>query len=326
MTVGEAPVIQHLQEDVEDFRMGFLHLVQQDHRVRPAPHRLGEIAPLLVTHVSRRRTDEPRHGVLLHEFRHVDARHGVFGVEQKLCQCLGQLRLAHPGGSQEEERAVGPVGIGEPGAGAADGVGNRTKRLLLADHAGLQKALHPDELLPLPLEHLGHRDAGPLGDHLGNLFVGHAVTNERRFFLLRGERLLEFAGQFRDTPVLQLRHPRQVAGAMGLLKFGPCMLKLLLQVRGALHDRLFRAPDFVQVGELTLQIRNGRLKALQPALGRLVRFLLQRLALDLQLDEPALQPIKLLGLGIDLHADARTRFVHKIDGLVGKLAIGDVPM
>ena len=152
------------------------------------------------------------------------------------------------------------------------------------------------------------------------------MTNQRVALLLLRLRLFEFARQFRDAPVLNLRHSRQVARAMRFLELGPGVLEFLLEMRGALHDRLFRAPDFVEVRVLALKVRDGRFESLQPAPGCLVGFLVQRLALDLQLDQPTLQTVELLGLGIDLHSDARPRFVHQIDGLVGKLAIGDVSM
>ena len=115
LTVGEAAVLEHLQQDVEDVRMGFLHLVEQQHGVRFTPHRLGEVAALFVAHVTRGRADQPGHGVLLHELGHIDAHHGLLGIEQEPGQSLAKLGLAHPGGAQEQEAAVRAVGVGEPG-------------------------------------------------------------------------------------------------------------------------------------------------------------------------------------------------------------------
>src|SRR5690625_74732 len=58
LRIGQAAVVQELQEDVEHVRVGLLDLVQQDHAVGAAPYRLGELAALLVSHVSRGCTDE----------------------------------------------------------------------------------------------------------------------------------------------------------------------------------------------------------------------------------------------------------------------------
>ena len=68
MAVGQAAIFQHLQQDVEYVRVGLLDLVQEDHRVRLATHRLSQVAALLVAHVARRSTNQTRHGVFLHDF------------------------------------------------------------------------------------------------------------------------------------------------------------------------------------------------------------------------------------------------------------------
>ena len=116
MTVGQASVLEHLQEHVEDIRVRFLDLVEQDHRVGLAAYFLGQVAALLVTDVARGRADQPGHRVFLHELGHVETHHGVFGVEQELGQGTGQLGLADPGRTEEEEGAVRPVRVREPGA------------------------------------------------------------------------------------------------------------------------------------------------------------------------------------------------------------------
>ncbi|GIW09631.1 MAG: hypothetical protein KatS3mg061_0688 [Dehalococcoidia bacterium] len=68
-----AALVQDLEQDVEDLRVGLLDLVEQDDAVGLAPHRLGELAALVVAHVAGRRAHQPRNGVALHELGHVDA-------------------------------------------------------------------------------------------------------------------------------------------------------------------------------------------------------------------------------------------------------------
>ena len=53
LAVGEPPVVEHLQEHVEHVPVRLLDLVEEDDRVRPPAHRLGELAALVVTHVAR---------------------------------------------------------------------------------------------------------------------------------------------------------------------------------------------------------------------------------------------------------------------------------
>ena len=84
---------------VEHVGMCFLDLVEQQHRVRTAPHGLGEVPAFLVAHVAGRRPDEPGHGVPLLELAHVHAHHGLLVVEQELGQSPAEFRLAHAGGA-----------------------------------------------------------------------------------------------------------------------------------------------------------------------------------------------------------------------------------
>ena len=97
-------------------------------------------------------------------------------------------------------------------------------------------------------------------------------------------------------------------------------------LRRALQGGLLGFPDFVEIGKLAVELGDIGFQIRQALLRFLVLLLLQRLALDLELDQAPLQTIELLGLGIDLHADARGRLVHQVDRLVRQLPIGDVAM
>ena len=57
--IGQTAVVEHLEQDVEYIRVGFLDLVEQHDRIRFAPHRFGELASFVVTDISRRRSDQP---------------------------------------------------------------------------------------------------------------------------------------------------------------------------------------------------------------------------------------------------------------------------
>ena len=135
LAVGHAAVVEHLQQHVEHVRMRLLDLVEQDHAIRLATHGLGQIAALLVADVARRRADQARDRVLLHELAHVDADQVIFGVEQERRQRLAQLGLADAGRAEEQERTVRPVRVRQTRARTADRIGHRADRLVLADHA-----------------------------------------------------------------------------------------------------------------------------------------------------------------------------------------------
>ena len=89
--------------------------------------------------------------MLLHVFGHVDADDGILAVEQEIRQRLTQFRLAHAGGSEEQERAVRPVRVRQTGAGAPYGVRDRDNRLILTDDPALQRLLHLQQLVPFTL-------------------------------------------------------------------------------------------------------------------------------------------------------------------------------
>ena len=73
LAVGEAAVVEHLQQNVKHIGVGFFHFVEQNHAVRLAAHLLGEIAALFIAHIARRRADQAGNAVFFHVFRHIDA-------------------------------------------------------------------------------------------------------------------------------------------------------------------------------------------------------------------------------------------------------------
>ena len=108
LAVGEAAVVQQLQQRVEHVGVGLLDLVEQQHAVRAPAHGLGEGAALVVADVAGGCADEPGHRVLLLVLAHVQADHGALVVEQELGRGAGQLGLADARRADEQEGAHGP--------------------------------------------------------------------------------------------------------------------------------------------------------------------------------------------------------------------------
>ena len=75
LAVGQAAVVEHLQQHVEHVAVRFLDLVEQHDLVGPPPHRFGQHAAFLIADIAGRRADQPRDRMLLHELAHVDADH-----------------------------------------------------------------------------------------------------------------------------------------------------------------------------------------------------------------------------------------------------------
>src|SRR2546425_1420706 len=100
--------------------MRLLDLVEQEHGVRLAPNRFGELPAFVVADIAGRRADEPGHGVLLHVLRHVDLDHRVLVAEQELGERARELGLADAGRAEEDERAGRPLRILDARAGIKD--------------------------------------------------------------------------------------------------------------------------------------------------------------------------------------------------------------
>ena len=203
LAVGQAAVVEHLQQHVEDIGMRLLDLVEQHHLIGPPPHRFGERAALVIADIARRRADQPRHRMLLHVFGHVEADHRGLVVEQIFGQRLGQLGLADAGRAQEHERAHRAVRVLQAGARAAHRGCHRMHGFGLADHALAEAVLHPQELVLLALQHLVDGHAGPARHHLRDVIGGDGLLHHLAGVFLGldlGELLLELGnpaiGQF----------------------------------------------------------------------------------------------------------------------------------
>ena len=239
-------VVQHLQQRVEDVRMGLLDLVEQHDGERLAAPLLGELATLLVTDVSRRSTEQTRCRILLGELRHVHANQRVLIVEQELGQRLGQLGLADAGRAGEDERARRTLRILEAHTSAANRTGQRGNRFVLADDALVQLGLHAEQLLRLGLGELEHRNAGGRGDHLGDHILVHDHLDIGLALAPRGFLLLALRFQL-------LLVVAQLGGLLEVL-----VLDSLVLLGGDLRDLLVK---FLELG------RGGQALDAQPRAG-----------------------------------------------------------
>src|SRR5215210_1025554 len=176
LRVRELPVLQYLQHDVEDVRMGLLDLVEEDDRVGTTPHLLCELSALIVADVAWRRSDEAAHRVALHVLGHVEPDHGVLVAEEVLGEGPRELGLADSGRTEEDERAARTVRVLYACEGTPYGAGDSLYGLVLPDDAPVQGVFHLQEPRRLLLGHLLDRDAGPHRDDLGDLVLTNGDT------------------------------------------------------------------------------------------------------------------------------------------------------
>src|SRR3546814_9200595 len=120
--------------------------------------------------------------------------------------------------AEEQERAARPVRIGKHRARATHGVGHGLDRLVLADHASMQRLFHVQQLLALALEHLAHRDAGPARDDLGDLLGGDLVLQQREALGLRLLGGLELLLQRSEEQTSELQSLMRISYAVFSLK------------------------------------------------------------------------------------------------------------
>src|SRR5256885_12606547 len=115
--------------------MSLLDFVEKDYRVRRAPNTFRQLSTLFVANIAWRRADEFRNGVLLHEFRHVEAHQRLFGAEEKFRKAPSDLSLANTRRPKEEEASDRTRRRFQSRTAAADGASERGNRLVLTNDA-----------------------------------------------------------------------------------------------------------------------------------------------------------------------------------------------
>ena len=330
LAVGQAAVVEELQQDVRHIGMRLLHLVEEHDAVRTTAHGLSQLAALVVADVSRRRADQARHRVLLHVLAHVDAHDRLLRVEQVVGERLAELGLADAGRAEEEKRPDRPVRLAEARAIAAHGLAHRAHGLALSDDARGEHLLHVQQLLALALDELRHGDARPLGDDLGDLLAVDFLLDHRGAVgLSLAERILgglELLLELAQLAVLDARRALEVAAALGLVELGVLALDVVLHALDRVELLLLELPArghaavlLVELGEVLLDRGETLL-----ALGVLLE--LERLALDLELHDAALDLVEFRGHRVVLDAQARRGLVEQVDRLVGQKAVRDVAL
>src|SRR5215208_281117 len=171
--VREAPVIEDLQERVEDVGVGLLDLVEENDRVGTPADLLRELSRLFVSDVAWRGADEPGDGVGLLELGHVYPDHGVLLAEEVLGESPREFGLADSCRTEEDKAADGTLGVLDACPGAPDGLGNGLDRGLLTHDPLVQYGLQAQQTLGLLLDYVGRGHAGPLLEDAGDVLARH---------------------------------------------------------------------------------------------------------------------------------------------------------
>ncbi|KAG0751077.1 hypothetical protein G6F24_014663 [Rhizopus arrhizus] len=169
LAVGEPPVVEYLQQDVVDVGVRFFDLIEQQHAVGFATHLLGELAALVIAHITRRRAHQACHGMAFTVLGHVDAQQRALIAIDGLGQCLGEFGLAHTRRPEEQEGGHWLAAFAQARARQPHGIGHGTYCFVLAHQALVQPLLQMQQLLAFFHRQLVDRNAGQARDDLRDM-------------------------------------------------------------------------------------------------------------------------------------------------------------
>ena len=106
-------------------------------------------------------------------FAHIQTNQRILIVKHEFCQRLCQFGFSHSGRPDEDKGTDRALWIFQPRAGTADRIRNSMDRLILSDDALVKIFFHVQQPLGFILQHLAHRDPGPLADDLGHIIHIH---------------------------------------------------------------------------------------------------------------------------------------------------------
>ena len=243
--------------------------------------------------------------MLFHVFGHVNPHECAFIVEDELRERFGRLGLPHPGGAEEDERANRSIRVLQAGARAPNSIGNRDNRLVLANDTLSEVFLELREALTLGFQQTCHRYSCPLAYDSSDVV--------RLNFLLQILELLLELGQpsgclpdrlfcLRNLSVVDFRSTVEITGPRGPVGFASELLHVRPEGLNLLDDVLLGLPPSFHA--LAFLTKFGKLDfdRLLSFTGGSLRLVLQGLSLDLELNDPALDFIDLLGQRVDLDA------------------------
>jgi len=131
------------------------------------PYCFGQLSALVVTHVTRRGTDESGNRKLFLVFRHIYSYHRIFVVEQIFGQGFSQFCLTYPGTAQKDKGAYGAFGILQAGSASAYSIGYGVDCFVLTYYPAMQFFLETQQFHTFALHHFIHRNACPARNHFG---------------------------------------------------------------------------------------------------------------------------------------------------------------
>ncbi len=304
--------------------MSLLDFVEQDNRIRFATYGFGKLATLIVAHVSRRRSDQTAHGVLLLILGHINTSHHILVIEEVIGQSLCQFGFTDTGSTQEDERTYRTFRVAKTGTTAAYCIGHGADSGVLTHYSFVKFILKQQQFGALALYHLAYRYSCPAANHIGdvigiNLFLDKSFLTLHSLQLSLNAYILIFL--LLDGSVADLGHTCIVAFTLGSLGIKVELFDIDLVFLNAIYQVFFGLPlsrDLVLLFAHRSQIFLNVLDA------SLVTFTLDGFALYFFLGYLTLYVIQGLRLGINFQLQFRCSLIHQVYGFIRQKPIGDI--
>ena len=240
--------------------MGLLNLIEQHNRIWLPPDSLSQLAALIISHISRRRTDKTADRVTFLIFTHINSGHHILVIEKEFSQRLRKFCLSDTCSSHEQERPYRSFLILQSGAGTSDCIQNRFYRQILSDHTFVQLRLHAQQFLTFALKHSAYRDTRPLRNNLCNILRSNRFRDNRILDLfLTFCQLINLCLGFRHLGITDLCHLSIVSHPLGIMSLYLIVLHLLTSKLKFRQNLFLLLPLLAKLVSLMIQLLQFRL-------------------------------------------------------------------
>ena len=178
LRICDTAIIQYLQQYVKHIRMCFLNLIEKYNTVWFTADCLSKLATLLISYISRRRSNQSGYRILLHVLTHINSDHILFIIKQILCQSFGKLCLTYTCRTKEQEGTDRFGRILDAGFGTKDCICNPLHTFILAYNSLVKLIFQSKEFGSLAFCQSCYRNTGPSGNDPCDLIISNCLMNQ----------------------------------------------------------------------------------------------------------------------------------------------------
>ena len=151
--------------------MCFLDLIKKYNTVWFTADCLSKLTALLISYISRRRSDQSGYRILLHVLTHINSDHILLIIEKILCKSLGKFSLTYTGRSKEQEGTNWLGRVLDSGFGTKDSVSYSLNTFILSNYSLVELIFQSKKFRSFALRQSCYRDTGPSGNNPCNLII-----------------------------------------------------------------------------------------------------------------------------------------------------------